>query len=195
MISVTDLRSGVVFEEQGPSSAKASEGKKYFLVLTYEHIKVARGTGTIRVKVQNLESGANIDKTFPTGARVADVSVDRKKVQFLYKDSQVHVMNMETYDQFSIDMKLVAEISKFLKEGMEITLFSVADKPLYVEIPKIVDYTVNQTGGSARGNTVGASYKDAVMENGLVVKVPLFIKNGEVIRVDTRTGSYVERAK
>ncbi len=185
MISVTDLRAGIVFEEQG----------KYFLVLTYEHIKVARGSGTIRVKVQNLESGANIDKTFPTGAKVQDVSVDRKKVQYLYMDSQVHVMDTQTYDQFAIDLKLVADIAKYLKEGMEITLFSVSDRPLYIEIPKIVDYKIEQTGGAARGNTVGASYKDAVLENGLVVKVPLFIKNGEAIRVDTRSGDYVERAK
>lgn len=185
MISVTELRAGTVFEEQG----------KYFLVQTYEHIKVARGSGTIRVRVQNLESGANIDKTFPTGAKVQDVSVERKKVQFLYMDSQVHVMDMETYEQFVLDRKLVEEIAKFLKDGMEITLFLVDDKPLYIEIPKIVDYRVEQTGGSARGNTVGASQKDAVLMNGLVVKVPLFIKVGEMIRVDTRSGIYVERAK
>src|SRR3990167_2859679 len=122
MISVTDLRSGVVFEEQS----------KYFLVLTYEHIKVARGTGTIRVKVQNLESGANIDKTFPTGARVADVNVDRQKVQYLYTDSQVHVMDMVSYDQFAVERKLVEDIEKYLKEGVEITLFSIEDKPLYI---------------------------------------------------------------
>ena len=78
---------------------------------------------------------------------------------------------------------------------MEITISLVEDTPLFVEIPKIVDYKVGQTGGADRGNTVGASYKDAVLENGLVVKVPLFIKNGEVIRVDTRNGEYVERAK
>ncbi len=185
MISVTDLRSGIVFEEQG----------KYFLVMTYEHIKVARGSGTIRVKVQNLESGANIDKTFPTGARVADVNVDRRKVQYLYLDNQVHLMDMQTYDQFSIERKLVEDVAQYLKEGMEITLFSIDEKPIYIEIAKIVDYKVTQTGGSARGNTVGASYKDAQLENGLTVKVPLFIKNGEVIRVDTRSGDYVERAK
>lgn len=185
MISVTDLRSGVVFEEQG----------KYFLVLSYEHIKVARGSGTIKVRIQNLESGANIDKSFQTGARVQDVSVDRKKVQYLYSDDKIHVMDMQTYEQFELDRKLAEGMAKYLKEGMEITLFSVGDKPLYLEIPKIVDYKVNQTGGSARGNTVGASYKDAALENGLVVKVPLFIKNGEVIRVDTRSGDYVERAK
>lgn len=185
MISVTELRAGTIFTEQG----------KYFFVLSYEHIKVARGSGTIRVKVRNLESGANIDKTFPTGAKVEDVNVERKKVQYLYMDSQVHVMDSQTYDQFAIDLKLVSDVAKYLKEGMEIVLFSVEDKALYIEIPKIIDYKVVQTGGSARGNTVGASYKDATLENGLVVKVPLFIKNGETIRVDTRSGDYVERAK
>lgn len=185
MLNVTELRAGAVFVEQG----------KYLLVMTYEHIKVARGSGTIRVKVQNLESGANVDRTFPTGARVQDVNVDRRKVQYLYMDSQVHVMDMQTYEQMEIEKKLVSEIAKYLKEGMEIVMFSVDDKPLYVEIPKIIDYKIEQTGGAARGNTVGASQKDAVLENGLVVKVPLFIKNGEVIRVDTRSGAYVERAK
>lgn len=185
MISVTELRAGLVFEEQG----------QYFLVLSYEHIKVARGSGTIKVKVKNLVTAANIEKTFNTGARVQDANLDRKKVQYLYSDSQVHLMDISTYEQFEIDLKLVADINKFLKEGMEIILFSIGDKPMYVEIPKIMDYKIVQTGGSAKGTSVGATYKDAVLENGLVVKVPLFIKNGEVIRVDTRTGGYSERAK
>lgn len=185
MISVTELRAGTVF----------AENNQYLLVLSYEHIKVARGSGTVKVKVQNLESGANTEKSFQTGARVQDVNVIRKKVQYLYTDDRLHVMNMETYDQFVLDRKLVEDIAKFLKEGMEITLFSVDEKPLYIEIPKIVDYKIVQTGGAARGNTVGVSYKDATLENGLVVKVPLFIKNGEVIRIDTRSGDYVERAK
>ncbi|KKR87492.1 MAG: Elongation factor P [Candidatus Curtissbacteria bacterium GW2011_GWA1_41_11] len=185
MISVTDLRSGVVFEENN----------QYLLVLSYEHIKVARGSGTVKVKVQNLETGANIEKSFQTGARVQNVNVERKKVQYLYTDDKVHVMDMTSYEQFELDRKLVEDMAKYLKEGLEITLFSVEGKPLYLEIPKIIDFKVTQTGGSARGNTVGASYKDAVLENGLVVKVPLFLKNGEMIRVDTRSGEYVERAK
>ena len=185
MISVTDLRSGVVFEENN----------QYLLVLSYEHIKVARGSGTVKVKVQNLETGANIEKSFQTGARVQNVNVERKKVQYLYTDDKVHVMDMTSYEQFELDRKLVEDMAKYLKEGLEITLFSVEGKPLYLEIPKIIDFKVTQTGGSARGNTVGASYKDAVLENGLVVKVPLFLKNGETIRVDTRSGEYVERAK
>ena len=185
MISVTELRAGAVFEEN----------RQYFLVLSYEHIKVARGSGNVKVKVKNLETGANVEKSFTTGARVQEANLERKKVQYLYRDSQVHVMDIESYEQYAIELKLVSEIAKFLKEGMEIILFSIGDRAMYVEIPKIVDYKIVQTGGSARGTSVGATYKDAVLENGLVVKVPLFIKNGEVIRVDTRTGDYSERAK
>ncbi|OGD84997.1 elongation factor P [Candidatus Curtissbacteria bacterium RBG_13_40_7] len=186
MISVTDLRAGVVFQDHG----------QYFLVLSYEHIKMGRGSGTIKVRVKNLDTGATTDKSFGTGARVQEVNLQRRKCQYLYKDGQgCHLMDIESYEQFTIPQSLAGDLVKFLKEGMEITLFVIEDKPLYVEAPKIIEYKVTQTGGSARGNTVGASYKDAVLENGLMVKVPLFIKNGEMIRVDTRSGEYVERAK
>ena len=186
MIPVTDLRAGTVFEDRG----------EYFLVLSYEHIKMGRGSGTIKVRVKNLGTGATIQKSFITGARVNDVNLERKKAQFLYQDGQnFHLMDTASYEQFTINRRLVEDTAKFLKEGMEITLFAIDNKPLYIEIPKICEYKIAQTGGSARGNTVGASYKDAILENGLTVKVPLFIKNGEVIRVDTRTWEYVERAK
>lgn len=186
MISVTDLRSGTVFEDKG----------SYFLVLSYEHIKMGRGSGNVKVKVRNLESGSTVEKSFITGARVKDVQLGRKKVQYLYTDGAgVHLMNFETYEQFTIPNALAEDIAKFLKEGMEITLFAIGEKPVSMEILKIVEYEVTQTGGSAKGNTAGAAQKDAVLENGLTVKVPLFIKAGEVIRVDTRSGQYVERAK
>ena len=186
MISVTDLRAGAAFEEKG----------QYFLVLSYEHSKIARGSGNVKVKVRNLETGATIEKTFNTGARVADANLTRKKAQYLYGDNQgFHFMDPVSYEQFTVDRKLVSDIAKYLKEGMDLTLLSVDEKAVGVEIPKIMDYKIAQTGGSARGNTVGAAQKDAVLENNLVVKVPLFIKSGEVIRVDTRTGQYVERVK
>lgn len=186
MISVTELRSGVVFEDRG----------EYFLVLSYEHIKMGRGTGTIKVKVRNLASGATVEKSFMTGTRVNEASLDRKKVQYLYRDGEgFHFMDVVTYEQFQLNEKLVAEYGPYLKEGLEVLLFAVGDRPMYIEIPKILEYRVAQTGGSARGNTVGAARKDAVLENGLTVKVPLFINNSEIIRVDTRTGQYVERAK
>ena len=166
------------------------------MVLSYEHIKMGRGSGTVKVKVKSLNTGSTIEKSFITGARVQDVNLARKKAQYLYSDSQgYHLMDTETYDQFTIKRSLVEGVAKFLKDGLELTLFAACDKPLYIEISKILEYRVIQTGGAARGNTVGAAQKDAVLENGLTIKVPLFIKNGEIIRVDTRTGNYVERAK
>lgn len=187
MISVTELRAGTVFEDRG----------EYFLVLTYEHIKMGRGTGTIKVKVRNLGTGATIEKSFVTGARVNEVSLDRKKVQYLYRDGQgFHFMEMDSYEQFVLPDRLIGDLAPYLKEGLDITLFAVGERPLYIEIPKIFEYKVVQTGGTAKGNTAsGAAYKDALLENGLTVKVPSFIKTGEVIRVDTRSGDYVERAK
>lgn len=186
MISVTELRAGKVFEDEGG----------YWLVISYEHIKMGRGSGTVKVKVKNLASGATVEKSFMTGARVDEVSLERKKVQYLYRDAGgFHFMDTVTYEQFLLGDKIIGELAPFLKEGLEITLFAIGDSPLYVEMPKILDFKVVQTAGSARGNTVGAAQKDAVLENGLVIKVPLFISIGEIIRVDTRTASYVERAK
>ena len=104
-------------------------------------------------------------------------------------------MDIVSYEQFDLAERLVGSDGPFLKEGLEIELFSVEGKPTYIQIPKILDYKIVQTGGSAKGNSVSATQKEAVLENGLKVKVPLFINTGEVIRVDTRDGSYVERAK
>lgn len=186
MISVNELRSGAVIAENG----------HFWLVLSYEHIKMGRGSGNVKIRVKNLESGSTVEKSYITGARVQEASLSRKKMQYLYKDGQgAHIMNMESYEQSVVPISLVSEIGKFLKEGMEVSLSLVEEKPVAVEIPKIVDYKVEQTGGSARGNTAGAAQKDAVLENGLTVKVPLFIKSGEMIRVDTRSGQYVERTK
>ena len=186
MISVTELRAGTAFEDKG----------QYFLVLSYEHSKIARGSGNVKVRVRNLETGTTIEKTFNTGAKVADANLTRKKAQYLYNDSiGFHFMDSVSFDQFSVDRKLVADVAKYLKESMDLTLLSVNEKAVAVEIPKIMEYKIIQTGGSARGNTAGSAQKDAVLENNLTVKVPLFIKNGEIIGVDTRTGNYVERAK
>lgn len=186
MISVTELRAGTVFEENG----------QYLLVLSYEHIKMGRGSANVKVKAKNLSTGATVERSYITGARVQDANLNRKKVQYLYSDpSGFNFMDTENYEQFTLPRNIIGDLARFLKETMELTLFTIGDTPLYIEAPKILEYKVQDTGGSARGNTVGTSQKDAILENGLSVKVPLFIKVGEVIRVDTRTGQYVERAK
>lgn len=186
MISVTELRSGTVYEENG----------QYLLVLSYEHIKMGRGSGNVKVKVRNLSSGAITDKSYITGAKVSDVQLTRNKVQYLYKDNQgYNIINNSTYDQYVLPERIVGSDGPYLKEGLEFLLFAVDDRPLYIELQKILDYKVVQTAGSAKGNTVGAAQKEAILENGLKVRVPLFVKVDDIIRVDTRDGSYVERAK
>lgn len=186
MISVTDLKPGTVYEESG----------QYLLVMSYEHIKMGRGSGNVKVKVKNISSGAIVEKSYITGAKVNDVQLTRNKVQFLYKDpSGIHVIDNLTFEQFAIPEKIVSSDLQYLKEGLDFLLFTIADEPLYVELPKILDYKVVQTAGAVRGNSVGATQKEAILENGLKVKVPLFIKVDDIIRVDTRDSSYVERAK
>lgn len=186
MIGVTDLRPGTVYEESG----------QYLLVMSYDHIKMGRGSGNVKVKVKNLSSGAITEKSYITGARVSDVTLTRNKVQFLYRDTNgFNLIDNSTYEQYVLPEKIVSYDAPYLKEGLEFLLFTVADKPLYIELPKILDYKVVETAGSVKGNTAGAAQKEAVLENGLRVKVPLFVKVGDILRVDTRDGSYVERAK
>lgn len=185
MISVTELRAGTVFKDSN----------QYYLVVSYQHIKMGRGSGTVKVKVKNLTNGANLEKSFITGAKVEDVQLERRRVRYLYGNNKLHLMDMNTFEQFEIDKAIVSNKQKYLKEGLEILLFLAENKPLYVEVPKIVEYKVVQTGGLVKGTSVAAAYKDAVLENGLTIKVPLFIKEGDVIRVNTESGEYSERAK
>jgi len=194
MISVTELRAGAVFEDS--SSAKASEDKQIYLVLSYGHIKMGRGSGTVKVKVKNLKTGATVEKSFSTGAKVQEAQVDRKKVQFLYADETgFHFMDTVDYNQFSLNADQIGDQGRFLKEGMETILRFWGDEPLGVELPRVIDYQVDETGPGERGNSATNVYKPATMENGLTVLVPLFIKVGDQIKVDTRTGAYVERKK
>lgn len=186
MISVTQLRSGTFFEDQG----------QIFEVLSYEHTKMGRGSGNIRVKVRNLETGAIFDKTFITGASVNEANLTKIKAQFLYQDDEnFHFMDNQTFEQFAISGQKLGEQKKFLKEGLELYLLVYKGDPLSTELPRALAFKVAQTGPSYKGNSVTNVYKPAILENGLEVRVPVFIKVGEVVRIDTKTGEYLERAK
>jgi len=186
MLNVTELRAGTVFEE----------GNEVFQVLTYEHIKMGRGSGTIKLKVKNLKTGSNVEKTFQTGSRVQDVQIERKKVQFLYSDrEEFHFMDTTDYNQFSLKAEQLGIEGKFLKEGMEVTLDFYNNEPVGVEIPRSLDYKITDCGPGEKGNSATNVFKPATLENGLTVKVPLFCKVGDKVKIDTRTGEYVERAK
>ncbi|KKS13360.1 MAG: Elongation factor P [Candidatus Daviesbacteria bacterium GW2011_GWB1_41_5] len=172
------------------------EGNSLLQVLTYEHNKMGRGSGTIKIKVRNLRTGSVTEKSFITGARVEEADVVKKKAQYLYRDGDsFNFMDPVSFEQFSLPGSVVGEESKFLKEGLEVVLIVSGDEALGLELPNSLIYEIVETGPGERGNTVSNVYKDAKLDNGLMVKVPMFSKNGDKIKVDTRTGQYIERVK
>lgn len=185
-LNVTDLRNGTVFSADGA----------LWQVLTYEHNKMGRGSGTVKVKAKNLRTGSITEKSFITGARVDEANVEKKKAQFLYSDGDTYnFMDPATYEQFSVSKAILGENAKYLHESLEVNLIVTEEEALGVELPNSLVYEIQDTGPEEKGNTVSNVYKEATMTNGLIVKVPMFGKVGDRIKVDTRTGEYVERVK
>lgn len=184
MIDVNDLRKGVTFELDG----------SLFKVLEYSHNKTGRGNASIKVKARNLQTGANIDKTFQSGDRVQDARLDFHNVQYLYSDGEFyHFMDNETFEQPAIKADVLGEDAQYLKGSMEVKLTFYKGLPLDVELPTSVDLEVKESDVAVRGDTATGVSKRVKTETGLEVQVPQFVKVGDVIRVDTRTGEYVTR--
>ncbi len=185
MIGVTELRSGTIFEDQG----------NIYQVLSYEHIKMGRGSANIKVKVKNIRSGSTTDKSFINGAKVNELQVIKKDLQYLYKDGEkAYFMNPSTFEQVEVLLKIISYESPYLKEGEIFSVSFLGDEPLSVNLPPKMDFVVEETAPGVKGNSATNVFKDAVLENGLSTKVPLFVKTGDKIRVDTRTGAYSEKA-
>lgn len=185
-LNVTDLRNGTFFKE----------GKDTLLVLTYEHVKTGRGSGNIKVKVRNLRSGSVTEKSFITGARVDEANVEKKKAQFLYRDGDTfNFMDPVSFEQFSIPSQVIGDQAKYLKDGLEVILIVSEGEALGLELPMSLVYSISETGPGEKGNSVSNVFKEAVLDNGLVVKVPMFMDVGEKVKVDTRSGEYIERVK
>jgi len=184
MINVNQLRNGRAFELEGEP----------FLVLKYEFTKMGRGTGNVKLKVRNLKSGAVVNKTFITGSKVQEIELKRKKMQFLYSDADKSVfMKSVSFEQIEIGNDLTEEQKRFFLEGMEVEVLFWEAEALVVELPVKLEYTVKETGPGEKGNSATNIFKPAILNNDLKVKVPLFVKTGDKVRVDTRTGEYVER--
>lgn len=184
MIDVNDLRKGVTFELDG----------SLFKVLDYSHNKPGRGNATIRIKARNLRTGSTIEKTFQSGERIRDVRLDFHNVQYLYKDGDIYYfMDQETFEQPGIPGELIGESAGFLKEGMEVKLTFYGSEPLDIELPTSVDLKVTEAENAVRGDTATGVTKKVKTETGAIVDVPIFVKMGDTIRVDTRTGEYVTR--
>lgn len=185
MIGVTDLKAGTIFEENG----------NLLQVLSYEHIKMGRGSANIKVRVKNLRSGSTIEKSFINGARVNDVLVSKRDLQYLYKDADnVYFMDPKTFEQIGIPLKIIANDIYYLKEGETFNLSFLGNEALSLNLPPKMVFEVIETAPGVKGNSATNVFKEAILENGLAAKVPLFIKNGDKVRVDTRTGAYTEKA-
>jgi elongation factor P len=184
MIGVTELRAGTVFEEAG----------NLFQVLSYEHIKMGRGSANIKVKVKNLKSGSTTEKSFINGAKVNDVQVLKRDVQYLYSDdSSAFFMDPRTFEQTSIPLSLVGEDKSYLKEGESYNISFLGSEALALNLPPKMDFSVIEADAGVKGNSASNIYKDATLDNGLHTRVPLFIKAGDKVRVDTRTGEYSQK--
>ena len=186
MIGVTELRAGTIFEEQG----------NLLQVLSYEHIKMGRGSANIKVRVKNLRTGTTIDKSFINGAKVNDVIVLKKDLQYLYKDGDnAYFMNPQTFEQISILLKIIGTDIYYFKEGENVNISFLGNEALSINLPPKMVFEVSETPPGVKGNSATNVFKDATLENGLTVKVPPFIKTGDRVRIDTRTGSYTEKAQ
>lgn len=186
MLNVNDLRNGTVFKDEN----------QLFAVITFEHVKTGRGSGNIKVKVRNIKTGSITEKSFITGARVDEANIEKRKAQFLYKDEDsFNFMDPQTYEQFSLTQDQIGELAKYLKENLDVVLIVGEGETFGMELPNTVIYEIAETGPGERGNTVSNVYKEATLENGLVVRVPMFMDAGEKVKVDTRTGEYVERVR
>lgn len=165
-------------------------------IIEAQHVKMGRGGAILRTKLKNLISGNVIEKTFKSGDKIAEAELVRLRAIFLYKEkNDYYFMDSQTYDQFSLTEDKIKKKAKFLKENQEVIILSHQDKPLAIELPKKVDLKVIEALPGVRGDTArGSVNKPVILETGYKINVPLFIKKGETIKVNTETGEYVERS-
>ena len=184
MIGVTEMRKGTVVEIDG----------ELYRVLEYQHYKPGRGNAIIRTKLRNLRSGATIDRTFTSGDRVQDVRLDHHTVQYLYRDGDTYYfMDLETFEQPGLSAEMLGDVVNYLTEGVTVEMETYEGEPIDIQLPTTVDLKVVEAEPGFAGDTASSATKQVTVETGLTVQVPLFVNEGDVIRVDTRDGSYVTR--
>ena len=185
MISTGELRKGVVIELDGD----------LWQILDYHHIKMGRGSAQVRIKLRNVKKGSTVERSFQAGDRWPRAQLDRRPVQFLYRDGDdLHFMDTDTYDQFVLTAAQLEDATLYLKDGMTLDRTAYQGETLGVELPITVDLVVAQTEPGFAGDTAQGARKAATLETGLVVQVPPFVNPGDFIRVSTDTGQYLSRA-
>lgn len=184
MASTSDFRNGMTLEIDGD----------LWTITYFQHVKPGKGGAFVRTKVKNLRTGRSFEKTFRAGEKVEEADVEDRTLQYLYQDGDSLVfMDNETYDQIPIPVEQVGDDVKFLKENTDVDILFWRGKPVNITLPAFIEAQVTQCDPGLKGDTASGATKPATIETGAVVQVPLFIKEGEKIRVDTRSRSYVER--
>ncbi len=185
MISAGDFRNGVTFEMDG----------NVVQVIEFQHVKPGKGAAFVRTKYKNVITGAVVEQSFNPTAKFPTAFVERREMQYSYTDGDLYYfMDMETYEQLPINASVLGDNFKFVKEEMLCTVLSYKGNVFGVEPPNFVDLVVTETDPGFKGDTATNATKPAILETGAEVKVPLFIDQGETIRIDTRTGEYMQRA-
>ena len=163
-------------------------------IVEFQHVKPGKGPAFVRTKLKNVENGKVVEHTFRAGEKVEEVRLERREFQYLYPDGEFFVfMNTETYEQIQLHRDALGDVPKFIKESDMCSVLLLEDKPLMVEAPLTVELAVKQTDPGLRGDTAQGGSKPATMETDLVVQVPLFIEEGQVLKIDSRTGKYLGR--
>jgi elongation factor P len=184
MISTGELRKGVAIELDG----------ELWQILDYHHIKMGRGSAQVKITLRNIRRGQTVERSFQAGTKWPRASMERRPVQFLYRDDDdYHFMDTDTYDQFMLRGDQLTDVAQYLKDGMVLDRTTYQGETIGVELPVTVDLVVTQTEPGFAGDTAQGARKQATLETGLVVSVPLFVNEGDTVRVDTRTGEYQTR--
>jgi len=185
-VSTNDLKNGMTLELDGV----------LFQVVEFQHVKPGKGGAFVRTKLRNLKTGGVVEKTFNAGVKVGLAIVERKDMQYLYRDGDHFTfMDMDTYEQLPVDADIVGDASRYMAEGSTAQVAVHQGVPIGVELPASVALTITETQPGVKGDTRTAAMKPATLETGHVVQVPLFVEEGERVKVDTRSGAYIERVK
>jgi elongation factor P len=185
MISVNDFKTRVTVELDGAA----------YQVVDFQHVKPGKGAAFVRAKLKNLQTGATVERTFRGGEKISKAHVDRREMQYLYNDGQDYIcMDNENYEQISISKSQIGDGVKWLLENMNIYVLIFQGNIIGLELPNFVELRVTETEPGIKGDTATGATKNATLETGAVVQVPLFVEEGDVLRIDTRTGQYMERA-
>ncbi|MDD5887942.1 MAG: elongation factor P [bacterium] len=185
MINTNDLKNGITIEYEG----------NIYVVMSTEHVKPGKGAAIVKAKLKNLRTGAIFEQTFNAGVKVATARIEKQLMQYLYTMNDVYYfMNMDSYEQLELSKDVVGDGAKFLKENLEVYITMFDGEVLGIDLPDKVELVVTHTEPAVKGNTTNNALKDAEVETGMNVRVPLFIEEGETIIISTSDGKYVSRA-